>query len=59
MHKTDNYIVIQATSINDLEEYVNRYIRKDYIPQGAVTSSLDGNPRYMYYTQAMIKKEIK
>lgn len=59
MHKTDNYIVIQATSIKDLEEYVNRYIRKDYIPQGSLTTCFDGNPKYMYYMQAMIKKEIK
>ena len=49
------YQIIVANSAEEMEEFVNRHIGTDWIPQGGVSVFFYQNSNTTRYNQAMIK----
>lgn len=55
-YKTDTYIIVSECWQSDLEDLVNEYIKKGYVPVGGVAFKYNDRGKYCKYLQAMIKQ---
>ena len=56
LDKNENYLIITKTDKSELQKMINYLMTKNYFPNGSISCS--GDNRRIYYTQAMLKKDI-